>query len=208
MSLLPRTTLHSDSEQNRFISHILSTRTAKFRSKIYLIPGIFRIHTDPFCVVSVYEQILSAFSQYTNRFFPRILSIRTDSLYVFGECAQIILNIQNGIIFITAFKGILFKKVYTVCVQLDQRPTRNNQLFGPSLTKKILSAYSDNMRNDLRIWISRQIWIIFKNILGSESGNEELAFDEKKRMLKISCKCTFQWCYVLAEVGIKTVTAL
>jgi hypothetical protein len=91
------------------------------------------------------------------RFFPRILSIRTDSLYVFGECAQIILNIQNGIIFNKAFKGILLKKVCTVCVQLDQRPTRNNRLFGPSLTKKILSAYSDNMWNDLQIRISRQI---------------------------------------------------
>jgi hypothetical protein len=32
---------------------------------------------------------------------------------------------------------------------------------------------------------------IFENNLGSWSGDQELAFDEKKRMSKISCKCTF-----------------
>jgi hypothetical protein len=31
---------------------------------------------------------------------------------------------------------------------------------------------------------------IFKNNLGAWSGAQELAFDEKKRMSKISCKCT------------------
>jgi hypothetical protein len=33
---------------------------------------------------------------------------------------------------------------------------------------------------------------IFENNLGSLSGDQELAFDEKKRMSKISCKCTFK----------------
>ncbi len=33
---------------------------------------------------------------------------------------------------------------------------------------------------------------IFENNLGSWSGDQELAFDEKKRMSKISCKCTFK----------------
>ncbi len=46
-------------------------------------------------------------------------------------------------------------------------PTRNNQLFGPSLTEKGLSAYSDNN-------------------LGQESADKELAFDEKKECRK-SC---------------------
>jgi hypothetical protein len=32
---------------------------------------------------------------------------------------------------------------------------------------------------------------VFENYLGAWSGAQELAFDEKKRMLKISCKCTF-----------------
>ncbi len=55
-------------------------------------------------------------------------------------------------------RSVLWLTVWTfggcmyVCVQLDQRPTRNNQLFGSSLTKKI-SEYSDNMWNDLRIQI-------------------------------------------------------
>jgi hypothetical protein len=33
---------------------------------------------------------------------------------------------------------------------------------------------------------------IFENNLGSWSGDQELAFDEKKRMSKISSKCTFK----------------
>jgi hypothetical protein len=101
--------IHSTYSQytNRFIPHILSIQTAKFISNIYLIPRIFRIRIDFFHVFSVYEQIHSAYSQYTNRFIPRTLSIRTDSFRVFRECAQIILNIRNWIIFITAFKGIL-----------------------------------------------------------------------------------------------------
>ncbi len=33
---------------------------------------------------------------------------------------------------------------------------------------------------------------IFENNLGAWSGAQELAFDEIKRMSKISCKCTFK----------------
>ncbi len=35
---------------------------------------------------------------------------------------------------------------------------------------------------------------IFENNLGAWSGAQEVAFDEKKRMSKISCKCTFKKC--------------
>jgi hypothetical protein len=103
---------------NRFILRILSKLFLRFIS---------------FRVFSVYLQIISAYSQYTNRLNLRILSKRTDSFRILWECAQIILNIQNVIISFIPFKGILLQKKY-ICVQLDQRPTGNNQLFGPSLT--------------------------------------------------------------------------
>jgi hypothetical protein len=54
------------------------------------------------------------------------------------------LNIRNGIIFFTAFKGILLHKKVCMGATGPKDPTRNNQLFGPSLTEKGLSAYSDN----------------------------------------------------------------
>ncbi len=34
---------------------------------------------------------------------------------------------------------------------------------------------------------------IFENNLGAWSGAQELAFDDKKQMSKISCKCTFKF---------------
>jgi hypothetical protein len=89
---------------NRFIPHILSIQTAKFSSKIYLIPRILSICTYSFRIFSVFEQIHSS-----------ILSMRSDSFPVLGECAQIILNIRNVIIFVTAFKGILLQKKVFVC---------------------------------------------------------------------------------------------
>ncbi len=131
--------------------------------------------TDPFRVFSVYEQIHSAYSQYTDRFIPLILSVRTakfclkiyvippilyictDSFHIFSEYQQI-LNIRNGIIFHTAFKEILLLKKYK-CVQLDQRPTTNNRLFALVWQKKILSACSDDMQDYLQIRISRRIQI-------------------------------------------------
>jgi hypothetical protein len=67
------------------------------------IPRILSIRTDSFSVFSVYKQIHSAYSQYTNskiylnlyliphillihtyRFYPHILSIRTDSFRIFS----------------------------------------------------------------------------------------------------------------------------
>jgi hypothetical protein len=131
------------------IPRILSIQTVKFSSNIYLIPRILRILIDSFRVFSVYEQIHSAYFQYTNRFIPRTLSKRTDSFRVIRECTQIISNIRNGIIFITAFKGIILQK--KVCMCPTGPKTCKNRLFGPSMTKKFPSAYSDYTWNDLRI---------------------------------------------------------
>ncbi len=110
----------------RFIPCVLSTvyETAKFCSKIYLIPRSLCIRTDSFCIFSVYEEIYSAYFQYTYRFDLRIRRMRPNNL-----------EFQNGIIFFTAFERTLLQKKY-LCVQLDQRPTRNNLLFAPCLTKK------------------------------------------------------------------------
>ncbi len=109
---------------NKFIPRILSIWTAKFGSKIYLIPRILRICTNSFSVFSVH-----------NRFVPRFSVLVHISFCIFGKCTQIISNFWNEIIFFTAFKVILLQKNY-VSVQLDQRPTRNNWLFGPNLTTK------------------------------------------------------------------------
>jgi hypothetical protein len=48
------------------------------------------------------------------------------------------------------------------------------------MTQKLISAYTNKMRNDLRIWISRWIRIYIKNNLEKESGDQERAFVEKK----------------------------
>ncbi len=53
-----------------------------------------------------------------------------------------------------------------VRVQQDHRPTRNNQLFGSSLTKEIIIAYSDNMQNDLWIKHLSEYKFIFEDNLG------------------------------------------
>ncbi len=134
---IPCGQIHSSYSQytNRFIQHIQQIHIGKFCSKTYLIPHILHICTDSFCIFSVYNIFLPAYSQCIYRFIPHM-----------WRMAQIILIIQNGIIFFAAFKGTPYE-----CVQLDQRLTRNNQLSGSSLTKKILSPYSDNTWNDLRI---------------------------------------------------------
>ncbi len=144
------------------------------------VPHILSIQTDSFDVFSVYEQIPSVYSQYTNseflfkdlphsayflytyRFILRILSKRTDSFRLFGESTQIIWNIQNGIMIFTAFKGILLQKKY-VCVQLDQRPTRNNRLFGPSLTKYVFSHILIICRMTIEFEYLSEFEFIFKN---------------------------------------------
>ncbi len=65
-----------------------------------------------FCIFSVYIQILSAYSQYTNRI---ILLICTDSFRIFGECAHIILNIQIELFSLQLSKGYYFEKSICVC---------------------------------------------------------------------------------------------
>ncbi len=125
-----------------------------------------------FCIFSVYVQICSMYSQYTNRFIPPILSCEQI------HCMYSILRIPTAKFclkiylipctlcihtysFCGSFKGILLQIKY-VCVQLDQRPTRNNLLFSPSLTKKCISVYSGNTQIDLLIKISRQIQIYIR----------------------------------------------
>jgi hypothetical protein len=54
-------------------SKIFPIIVANSRSiRLLCILRIFRMHIDSFKVLSVYEQIHSANSQYTNRFIPRI----------------------------------------------------------------------------------------------------------------------------------------
>ncbi len=109
----------------RFIPRIRSIWTGKFSLNIYLIPRILQIRTESFLIFSVYEQIHSAYSQYTYRYIPHIWRMRPNNF----EC----LDLNH---FHYRFKGILlyFKKKY-VCVQEDRRATRNDRLFGPSITK-------------------------------------------------------------------------
>ncbi len=73
--------IHSAYSQctNRFIPRILSILTAKFSSKIYLIPHILHLRTYSFRVFSVYKQIRSAYSQYTYRFILRIQRMRPNN---------------------------------------------------------------------------------------------------------------------------------
>ncbi len=109
--------VHSACYQNTeiFIPRIISIRTVKFSSNIYLIPRIIRIRKFSFRVLSEYGNFPSEYYQNTEIFIPRILSIRTDSFRVFWECTQIILNIRYWIIFIPAFKGILLQKKVCMC---------------------------------------------------------------------------------------------
>ncbi len=91
---------------NRFIPHI--QRYAQRNSVGRFI--LFRIF-------SLFVQIHSAHSQNTKyRFILRMLSIRTDSFRVFRECAEIISNFRNGIIFLIAFKGTLLPETVWMCV--------------------------------------------------------------------------------------------
>jgi hypothetical protein len=151
-----------------------------------------------FHVFSVYVQILSPGSTYTYRFIPSILSKCTDSFSIFRECNQIIFNIQNGIFVFAALKGILLKKKY-VCLQLDQRPTRNYRLFGNSLTKKFFPRILIIRGMTFDFEYLGEFKFIFKYNLGQESGDQELDFHEKKRMSKISCKCTFKHYSIIAK---------
>jgi hypothetical protein len=88
----------------RSAQHIFSVRTAKFSLKIHLIP------------LSEYVvQILSTYSQYTNRFIPHILNIRSDSFCVFRECAQIIWILEIELFSSHLLKGYYFQKSMCMC---------------------------------------------------------------------------------------------
>jgi hypothetical protein len=64
-----------------------------------------------------------------------------------------------------------------VCVQLDPRPTRNNQLCGSGLTKKLLSAFQITYGMIFKFEYLGE----FENNPGYESGDQEGAFDERKK---------------------------
>ncbi len=81
-------------------------------------------------------------------------------------------------------------------MQLDRRPKRNNQLFGPNMTNNFFPRILIIRGMTFEFEYLGDFEFIFENNLGSWSGDQELAFDEKKRMSKISCKCTelfFLW---------------
>jgi hypothetical protein len=88
----------------------------------------------------------SLYPPYTYRFIPHILIIRTDSFHVFGECAQIISNLWNGIIFFTAFNGVLFKnKTMYECnwTKDPQGIIDNLALAGKKIYFRELSEYAE-----------------------------------------------------------------
>jgi hypothetical protein len=62
-------------------------------------------------------------------------------------------------------KGYYFRKKY-VCVQLDQRPTRNNKLFGPSLTKNVFLHILIIRRMTLEFEYLGKFEFIYENYLG------------------------------------------
>ncbi len=151
----------------RFIPDILSIQTVNFVQRFTL-----------FRVFFIYVLILSAYSQYMNKLMPCILSIPIDSFRIFGECAQIILNVWNGIIFFLAFKGILLEKSMHVC-----NWTKDLQ----GIINYLVLAWQKNffphiliMRNDLQIRISRRIQIILTTNLGRNQGTRSLLLMRKK----------------------------
>jgi hypothetical protein len=130
------------------------------------VPHILSIQTDSFRIFSVHGRFHSAFSQFSNRFILRIPSICADSFSLFRECTQIISNIQNGIIFFTAFKGILLQKTVCMCAT-GPKTHKKYSIIWLQLNKKILSAYLGEFE------------FIFENHLGYKSEDQERAFYEK-----------------------------
>jgi hypothetical protein len=59
------------------------------------------------------------------------------------------------------------------------------------MAKKCHSPSSDNTRNDLEFRYLSELKFIFESIVGYKSGDQRLAFYEKKLKSKISCKCLF-----------------
>jgi hypothetical protein len=76
-------------------------------------------------------------------------------------------------------------------VQLDRKPARNNRLFVPNMKKNFFPRILIIRGMTFEFEYLGEFEFIFENNLGSGSGDQKLAFDEKKRMSKISCKCTF-----------------
>ncbi len=74
-----------------------------------------------FCVFFIYIQIHSAYSQFTNKFIPQILSIRTDSFHVFGECAQIIIECSEWNYFLQSFEKDTTSKTWCTVYALYNR---------------------------------------------------------------------------------------
>jgi hypothetical protein len=105
--------------------------------------------------------------------------LRTDSFRVFGECAHIILNVRNWIIFITAFKGIFKKKSMYVCKWTEELRVQG-------IIDYLALAWQNNFFP--RILIIRgmtfeylgEFEFIFENNSGAWSVAQELAFDKKK----------------------------
>jgi hypothetical protein len=80
-----------------FILHVLQIHIAKINLKNYLITHIHRKRTDSFCIFS-----------HRFNFIPSILSVSTNSFWVFGKYSQINLIIGIKIICFIVFKGHYF----------------------------------------------------------------------------------------------------
>ncbi len=136
------------------------------------------------------------------RFFPRILSIRTDSFRVFSVYVQIH----------SAYSENAPKEFWIIGIELFSFQLLKEYYFKKSMyfcnwtedLKGIINYLALAWQNNFfpRILIIRgmtfifeylgEFEFIFENNVGSWSGYQELAFDGKKRMSKISCKCTFK----------------
>ncbi len=146
----------------------------KFNSNIYLNPRIIRIRKFSYRLLSEYGNFHTAYSQYTYRFIPRILRMRPNT---------VISNIRYWIIFIPAYNGILLQKKY-VCVQLDRRSKRNNQLFGLARQNNFFPRILIIRGMTFEFEYLGDFEFIFENSLGSWSGDQELAFDKKNECRK------------------------
>ncbi len=152
--------IHSAYSQNRKSLCVFSVCAVSFRvfheyaekihSKIHLIRCILIIHTDSFCVFSVYC---------TNRFIRRVLNICSDSFRVFRKCRRTY-KFWVKLFSPQLFKGKYFKKYTEVdLLGLGLNLARNEQLLCSTFDTIIVSAYSDYTRNDFQIRISQQIQV-------------------------------------------------
>ncbi len=125
--------------------------------------------------------------QYKLNLIPRIISIRQISFHVFRDCGKKNSNIRNETFLFIAFKGTILLKIYW---RLTNRPIPDQEtlLKYSSITKKFHSPYSDNTLNDLRIQISRRIWIYIRKYTRVEIRGPEACFLwEKKNRSPKSC---------------------